>query len=94
MLHNFVLSIDLYVKSKVYKAFLDNRGWASHWTGFPQCLLYYIFRLNSHLGMEARHVYLLAPASKIHERGSPRRSTLRYSNGCQWPNVDGANLLS
>ena len=26
MLHNFVLSIDLYVTSKVYKAFPDNRG--------------------------------------------------------------------
>ena len=34
-LHNFVLSIDLYVKSRVYKAFLDNRGGASRWTGFP-----------------------------------------------------------
>ena len=34
MLHNFVLSIDLYVKSRVYKAFPDNRGWARHWTGF------------------------------------------------------------
>ena len=34
-LHNFVLSIDLYVNQKVYKAFPDNRGGASHWTGFP-----------------------------------------------------------
>ena len=31
-------------------------------------------------GVEAHHVYLVAPASKIHERGSPRRGTLHYSN--------------
>ena len=46
MLHNFVLSIDLYVKSKVYKAFPDNRGWASHgkdW--FPLCLLFLLYFL-------------------------------------------------
>ena len=29
MLHNFVLSIDLYVQSKVQKAFPDNKGWTS-----------------------------------------------------------------
>ena len=45
-------------------------------------------------GVEARHVYLLALASKTHARGSPRRGTLRYSSRCRWPNVDGANLLS
>ena len=39
MMHKFVLSIDLYVKSKVYKAFPDNRGWVSHWTGFPRVLV-------------------------------------------------------
>ena len=44
--------------------------------------------------MGARHVYLLALASKIHERGSPRRGTLRYSNRCWWPSVDGVNSLS
>ena len=44
---------------------------------FSLCLLYSIFRLNSHLEREAHDVYLLAPASKIHERGSPRRGTLR-----------------
>ena len=38
-LHNFILSIDLYVKSRVYKAFPDNRGWAIHWTGFPRVFL-------------------------------------------------------
>ena len=32
--------------------------------------------------------------TKIRERGSPRRGTLRYSNGLRWPNVDGANSLS
>ena len=26
-----------------------------------------------------------ALAFKIHARGSPRRGTLRYSSGCQWP---------
>ena len=64
-------------------------------TGFP-CVFfsYSVFWLNSHLGAEARHVYLLAPSSKICERGSPRRGTLRYSNGCWWPNVDSANSLS
>ena len=44
--------------------------------------------------MEARQVYLLALASKIHARGSPRWGTLCYSSGRRWPNVDGANLLS
>ena len=53
-----------------------------------------LFRLNSHLECEAHHVYLLALASKTHARGSPTRGTLHYSNGHQWPNVDGANLLS
>ena len=93
-LHNFVLSTDLYVKSKVYKAFPDNRGWASHWTGFPR-VFFTLFsgRIPTWSG-EAHDVYLLAPASKIHERGSPRRGTLRYSNGRRWPNVDGASSLS
>ena len=45
-------------------------------------------------GVEARHVYLLALAAKIHAKGSLRRGTLRYSSGRRWPNVDGANLLS
>ena len=53
-----------------------------------------LLRLIPIWGVEAHHVYLLALASKIHERGSPRRGTLRYSNRHQWPNVDGANLLS
>ena len=52
-----------------------------------------LFRLNSHLCMEAGHVYLLALASKTHAKGSPRWGILRYSNGHQWPNVDGANLF-
>ena len=51
-------------------------------TDYPRVFSSYsIFWLNSHLGAEARHVYLLAPSSKIRERGSPRRGTLRYSNG-------------
>ena len=37
------------------------------------------------LGVEARHVYFLALASKTHERGSPRRGTLHYSSGRRWP---------
>ena len=93
-LHNFVLSIDLYVKSKVYKSFPDNRGWVSHWTGFPRVLFTLFSGWIPIWSGEAHHVYLLAPASKIHERGSPRWGTLRYSNGRQWPSVDGANLLS
>ena len=40
------------------------------------------------------NVYLLVPASKIHKRESPRRGTLRYSNGRRRPNVDGASSLS
>ena len=41
MLHNFVLSIDLYVQPKVSKAFLDNEGGASHWKDwFPSCGLF------------------------------------------------------
>ena len=43
---------------------------------------------------EAHQVYLLALASKAHTRESLRRGTLHYSRGRQWPNVDGANLLS
>ena len=34
---------------------------------------------------EALHVYLFARASKTHVRGNPRRGTLRYSSGHQWP---------
>ena len=43
MLHNFVLSIDLYVQSKSIKGLLNNRGWASLWAGFPRVssLLYF-----------------------------------------------------
>ena len=43
---------------------------------------------------EAHRVYLLAPASETHGRGSPRRGTLCYSSGRLWPNVDGASSLS
>ena len=43
---------------------------------------------------EALRVYLFARASKTHARGSPRRSTLRYSSGRLWPNIDGASFLS
>ena len=35
-----------------------------------------------------------ALAFKFHARGSPRRGTLRYSNRCWWPSVDGVNSLS
>ena len=35
--------------------------------------------------VDARHVYLLALASKTHVRGSPRQGTLHYSSECQWP---------
>ena len=57
-------------------------------------LSYSVFWLIPIWSIEAHHVYLVAWASKTHERGSPRRGTLLYSKGCRWPNVDGANLLS
>ena len=53
-----------------------------------------LFSVSLHLERESHHVYLVALASKTHMRGSPRRGTLRYSGRGQWPNVDGANLLS
>ena len=62
--------------------------------GFPMSFFSPLFGWIPIWGMEAHHVYLLAPASKIHERGSPRRGTLQYSNGWRWPNVDGASSLS
>ena len=34
---------------------------------------------------EALCVYLFAPASKTHGRGSPRQGTLRYASGHRWP---------
>ena len=46
MLHNFVLSIDLYVKSRVYKAFPNIGGVGSHWKDwFPPCLLFLLYFL-------------------------------------------------
>ena len=46
MLHNFVLSIDLYVKSRVYKAFPNIAGVGSHWKDwFPPCLLFLLYFL-------------------------------------------------
>ena len=59
-LHNFVLSIDLYVKSRVYKAFLDNRGWASRWAGFPHVssLLYFLAEFPSGAWRLAMSTYL------------------------------------
>ena len=45
-LHNFVLSIDLYVKSRVYKAFPNIGGVGSHWKDwFPPCLLFLLYFL-------------------------------------------------
>ena len=82
------------IKSRVYKAFLDNGGWASHWTGFPHVFFTLFSGWIPIWGMEACHVYLLTPAFKFCERESPRWGTLQYSNGRRWPNVDGANLLS
>ena len=32
-------------------------------------------------------------ASKICKKESPRRGTLRYSNGRRWPNVEGASSI-
>ena len=43
--------------------------------------------------VEAHQVYLIVLAFKFRERESPRRGTLRYSNRCRSPNLDGANLL-
>ena len=62
--------------------------------GFPMSFFSPFFGRIPIWGVEAHHVYFLVPASKIHKRESPRRGTLRYSNGRQWPNVDGASSLS
>ena len=84
MLHNFVLSIDLYVKSKVYKAFLDNRGWASHWTGFPHVssLLYFLAEFPSRtrrLAMSTYLPWLLSPMREGAQGGAP--SAIEMSTG-------------
>ena len=77
MLHNFVLSIDLYVKSKVYKAFLDNRRWASHWKDwFPPCLflLYFLAEFPSGMWRLAMSTYLsqlLRPMREGAQGGAP-----------------------
>ena len=44
--------------------------------------------------VEAHHVYLLVPASKIRKKESPRWGTLQYSKGHRWPNIDGSSFLS
>ena len=75
MLHNFVLSIDLYVKSKVYKAFLDNRRWASHWKDwFPPCLflLYFLAEFPSGMWRLAMSTYLSQLLRSISERAQGR----------------------
>ena len=83
MLHNFVLSIDLYVKSKVYKAFPDNRGWASHWTGSPMSsLLYFQSEFPSwawRLTMSTYLPWLLRPTREGAQGGAP--STIQMGTG-------------
>ena len=57
-------------------------------------LSYSIFWLIPIWSIEAHHVYLVAWASKTHERGSPRRGTLSYSSGRLWPYVDSGSFLT
>ena len=68
MLHNFILSIAVYVQTKVWKAFTTTE--AGPVAGLvPPCLLFALFSGWIPIGgVEARHVYLLAPAFKFHER--------------------------
>ena len=85
----------LYVQLGVYKLILKIKSWVLHRCWAPPCHSFLPFSSWIPIwSLEALQVYLLALASKIHARGSPRRGTLRYSSGHQWPNVDGANLLS
>ena len=85
----------LYVQLGVYKVILKITSWVLHRCWAPPC--HFLLPFSSWIpiwSVEARHVYLLALASRIHARGSPRWGTLCYSSGCRRPNVDGANLLS
>ena len=67
----------LYVKSKVYKAFLDNRRWASHWKDwFPPCLflLYFLDEFPSGMWRLAMSTYLsqlLRPMREGAQGGAP-----------------------
>ena len=77
-MHKFVLSIDLYVKSKVYKAFPYNRGWASHWKDwFPPCLLFLLYfqaEMPSRAWKLAMYTYLpwlLRPMREGAQGGAP-----------------------
>ena len=85
----------LYVQLGVYKLILKRKSWVLHrcWASPYRSFLPFLGRIPIWSG-EAHHVYLLALASKTHMKGSLRRGTLQYSSGRQWPNVDGANLLS
>ena len=57
MLHSFVLSIDFCVKSRVYKAFPDDRGWASHWKDwFPLCGLFSFSLFQAEFPSEVRRL--------------------------------------
>ena len=88
----------IYVQLGVYKLILKIKSLESCTiAGLPHVVIFSPFpgRIPIWSG-EARHVYLLSLAAKIHAKGSLRRGTLRYSSGRRWPNVDvdGANLLS
>ena len=84
-----------YVQLGVYKLILKIKLWVLHRCWAPPCRSFLPFSGWIPIwSAEARQVYLLALDSKIHVRGSPRRGTPRYASGRQWPNVDGANLLS
>ena len=59
MLHNFVLSIDLYVTSKVYKAFPDNRrGPVTGLVSPMSSLLYFLAEFPSGAWRLAMYTYL------------------------------------
>ena len=70
--HNFILSVDLYVQKKVQKAFPDNRGWASHWTGFPHDFSYSEFPSGAlRLAMSNYWPWLLRPMQEGAQGGAP-----------------------
>ena len=85
----------LYAQLGVYKLILKIKLWVLHRCWAPPCRSFLPFSSWIPIwSTEALQVYLLALDSKIHVRGSPRRGTPCYASGRQWPNVDGANLLS
>ena len=67
MLHNFILSINLYVLKKGIKGLYNNRP-LQPVTGLVSPVSSLFSGCIPIWSGEARHVYLLAPAFKFHER--------------------------